>query len=108
ESNIDEDIQFSEEGISRNNVDLIYKPIRGVSFGKKTIASYYKKYKNQKDNEVTGKKKIQRIVLEGTNSRGRVRLDTEGARLSKYINTKLDENGLVDSNQIFYEYKKFI
>lgn len=96
---MDEDIMFSENNISRKEFDIIYKPTRGSSFSKSKVRRYYE--------NVYGDK-IRRIVLEGKNSSGKIRLDTEGARLSKYIETKLDLDGLIDTDDIFDKYEKFI
>lgn len=97
--NMDEDIMFAENNISRKDFDIIYKPTFGSSFSKKKIRKYYE--------NVYGDK-IKRIVLEGKNTSGKIRLDTEGARLSKYIETNLDLDGLIDTGDIFNKYERFI
>lgn len=99
----DEDIIFSEDNVSRDYVDIIYKPIQGLSFSKSKVIKYFKLYKNQ-----TNKKKIKRIVITGRKEGSGISLDTEQMKLSKYIDMQLDTDGLVDSNSIFEKYTKLV
>lgn len=100
---IDEDITFSEDNVCRDEVDMIFKPFPKLSLSKSGVKNYYKKYI---DNKSTGK--VLRIVVEGKNENNRVRLDTEGMRLSKYISTELDNDGLIDTDKIFIKYEKLV
>lgn len=91
----DEDIQFSGDNESKESLDLIYKP-KG-SFSRSSVKSYWKKFNNQKK----GQEKIKRIVISGRISGQTINLDTNLIKLNKYISTKSDLNGLVDTNSIF-------
>lgn len=97
----DEDIIFSEDHISRKEIDLVYKPIKGLSFSKKSIVKYFENYKN-------GKFKINRILISGRKQGNGISLDTEQMKLSKYIETELDIDGLIKSDNIFDKYEKLV
>lgn len=101
-SSIDEDIIFSEDNVCRDDVELVFKPFSKLSFSRFNVERYYKKFLEDND------KKVKRIVVEGKNERNRVRLDTEGMRLSKYISTALDLDGLVDTENIYENYEKLV
>lgn len=81
---------------------MVFKPFPKLSFSKRNVKNYYTRYLNSGDN------KVKRIVVEGKNQKNRVRLDTEGMRLSKYISTKLDIDGLVDTEDIFKNYNQLV
>jgi hypothetical protein len=97
----DEDIIFSEDHISRKDIDLVYKPIKGLSFSKKKVINYFKNYQD-------GKTKINRILISGRKQGNGISLDTEQMKLSKYIETELDIDGLVKSENIFEKYEKLV
>jgi hypothetical protein len=99
----DEDILFSEENISRDEVEILYKPIQTFSFSKSKVKKYYEKFENG-----NSKDKIRRIVIEGRKNRNAIRLDTESMKLSEYIETKVDFNGLVDTNDILTKYTELV
>lgn len=99
----DEDINFSEENISRPDVDIIYKPIQGLSFSKSKMKRYLKLFQEQ-----TGKTRIKRIVISGRKEGNGISLDTEQMKLSKYIKTKVDSEGFVDSKSLFSKYADLI
>ncbi|GAA0723476.1 hypothetical protein GCM10008905_16140 [Clostridium malenominatum] len=99
----DEEIIFSEEHISKDEVEVLYKPIQSRSFSKTKVRSYYKQFENQ-----TGKKKIIRMVIQGRKDANVIRLDTEGMKLSEYINTKIDSDGLIDTESIFEKYTELV
>lgn len=99
----DEDINFSEENISRPDVDITYKPIQGLSFSKFKMKQYFKLFQEQ-----TGKTRIKRIVISGRKEGNGISLDTEQMKLSKYIKTKVDSEGFVDSKSLFNKYTDLI
>ncbi len=99
----DEDLIFSEDNISRDDVDIVYKPIQGLSFSKSKVITYFKLFKNE-----TNKKRIKRIVITGRKDGSGISLDTEQMKLSKYIDIKLDFDGLVDSDSIFEKYTSLV
>ena len=96
----DEDINFSEENISRPDVDITYKPIQGLSFSKSKMKQYFKIFEEQ-----TGKSRIKRIVINGRKEGNGISLDTEQMKLSKYIKMEVDSEGFVDSKSIFSKYR---
>ena len=96
----DEDIKFSEENISRDVVDIIYKPINGLSFSKSKVKKYVKN--NMR------KVEVKKIIIQGKKEGNPIRLDTEFMKVSEYVEIKEDSNGLIDSKDIFDELKKFI
>jgi len=99
----DEDIIFSEDNISRDDVEILYKPIQTLSFSKTKVKNYYEKFEKQ-----TGNLKIKRMVIQGRKDKSTIRLDTEGMKLSEYINTKIDVDGLIDSDNIFEKYTDLV
>ncbi|WP_236884020.1 hypothetical protein [Clostridium botulinum] len=99
----DEDILFSEENISRDEVEVSYKPIQNLSFSKQKVKKYYKNFQNQ-----NCKNKISRMVIQGRKDKNAIRLDTECMKLSEYIDTKLDVDGLVDTNDILTKYTELV
>jgi hypothetical protein len=102
-ASIDEDITFSEDNVCRDELDMVFKPFSKLSFSKSNVEKYYKKYLEKKSDG-----KIKRIVVEGRNEKNRVRLDTEGMRLSKYTKTEIDIDGLVDTDSIFKNYENLL
>lgn len=97
----DEDIIFAEDNISRKEVDLVYKPINGLSFSKSKIIKYFKRYRD-------GKINVNRILISGRKEGNGISLDTERMKLSKYIETELDTDGLIKSDNIFEKYKNLV
>lgn len=99
----DEDMLFSEENVSRDEVEVLYKPKPTLSFSKTKVKNYYEKFKNSNH-----KTKIRRIVIEGRKNKNAIRLDTECMKLSQYIETKLDVDGLVDTKDILNKYTELV
>ncbi len=99
----DEDINFSEENISREDIDITYKPIQGLSFSKSKVKKYYEIFENPNK-----KTKIKRIVINGRKEGSSISLDTEQMKLSKYIKAKVDIDGFIESDMLFNEYEKLI
>lgn len=95
----DEDISFNEDHISKDEVDLIYAPKITKSFSNAKVKSYFQKYMDG-----TGTERIKRLVIQGQKDRNTIRLDTEGMKLSKFIETELDIDGLVNSESLFNKY----
>lgn len=104
ESTIDEDILFSGDNMAKKEIEIIYKPKPKTSFGSDTIEKYYKNFLNNEKS----KKKIKRIILEGRKEAGKIKLDTEGMKLSEYVRAELDDNGIIKSDDIFYKYGELI
>lgn len=96
----DEDIVFSEDNISREDVDLIYKPIKGLSFSKSKVEGYVRKFINGE--------KIKRILISGKRDGNLITLNTELMKMSEYIDVKVGEDGLVDSEDLFKKYYDLI
>lgn len=82
---------------------MLYKPIQTLSFSKNKVKRYYDKFENN-----SSKNKIRRMVIEGRKDKNAIRLDTECMKLSEYIKTKLDLNGLVDTNDILTQYTELV
>lgn len=99
----DDDINFAEENISRDDVDLIYKPIQGLSFSKSKVKKYYETFEKQ-----SNKTKIKRMIISGRKDGNGISLDTEQMKLSKYIKAKVDIDGFIESEMLFNEYEKLI
>lgn len=96
----DEDILFSEDNISREDIDLIYKPIQGLSFSKSKVEGYVRKFINSE--------KIKRILISGKRDGNLITLNTELMKMSEYIDVKVGEDGLVDSEDLFKKYYDLI
>ncbi|AGF57012.1 hypothetical protein B0P06_004703 [Clostridium saccharoperbutylacetonicum] len=99
----DEDIAYGEENVLRKNVDVWYRPIKGLSFSKSKVIKYFENFNNP-----TKKEKISRIVIGGRADGNPISLDTERMKLSKYIETELSVDGLVNSEDIFKNYNKLL
>ncbi|GIW48761.1 MAG: hypothetical protein KatS3mg079_237 [Caloramator sp.] len=99
---LDDDIEFSERTITRQEYDIIYKPVRGLSFSNIKVGDYVKKYLNGEND------KIKRIIVEGKNNEGKIKLDTDGIKLNKYIETYLDDDGHINSKDLLNKYEKFV
>lgn len=97
----DEDIIYSEDNISRKDIDIIYKPIPKLSFSKSKIISYFNNYVNNRT-------KIKRIVINGRRDGNNIALDTEQMKLSKYIHAEVDIDGLINSEDILNKYKNLV
>ena len=104
ESTIDEDILFSGDNMAKKEIEIIYKPKQKKSFGTDTIEKYYKNFLTNENS----KRKIKRIILEGRKEAGKIKLDTEGMKLSEYVRAELDDNGIIKSDDIFYKYGELI
>lgn len=99
----DEEIIFSDGHLSRNTVDVIYKPLQRKSFTKKSVIKYFELFETPK-----GRTKINRIVIQGRKEGNAISLDTEGMKLSEYINTNIDEDGQIDTDHLFSKYTDLI
>ncbi|MGL5151807.1 MAG: hypothetical protein ACRC7N_14670, partial [Clostridium sp.] len=77
----DEDILFSEDNISRDEVDIVYKPIQGYSFSKSKVQAYVRKFLN--------KEKVKRILINGKKSGNLITLNTELMKMSEFIDVKI-------------------
>ncbi|MGL5153066.1 MAG: hypothetical protein ACRC7N_21105, partial [Clostridium sp.] len=96
----DEDILFSEDNISRDEVELVYKPIQGRSFSKSKVQAYVRKFLN--------KEKVKRILINGKKSGNLITLNTELMKMSEFIDVKIGDDGLVASEDIFDKYYELI
>ena len=96
----DEDILFSEDNISREDVDLIYKPMKGLSFSKNKVERYVRNF-------IDGGK-IKKILISGKRDGNLITLNTELMKMSEYIDVKVGEDGLVDSEDLFVKYYDLI
>ncbi|MBU3146834.1 hypothetical protein [Clostridium sp. CF012] len=99
----DEDMAFNEDHISKPEIDLIYTPKKSRSFSNAKIRKYFEKYMSG-----VGTDKIKRIIIQGKKDDNTIRLDTEGMKLSKFIQTELDIDGLVNSESLFGKYVTLI
>lgn len=100
ELTFDEDIVYSEDNISREDIDLTYKPIQGLSFSKTKVEGYVRKFINGE--------KIKRILISGKRDGNLITLNTELMKMSEYIDVKVGEDGLVDSEDLFKKYYDLI
>lgn len=98
----DPDLNFS--GSNRNlreTVELVYKPKLKERITKTQVQKIYSSYRSNPE-------KICRIIVEANGENGKIRLDTNGAKLATYIKTNLDIDGLVDTSDIFKKFENFI
>lgn len=96
----DEDILFSEENISRDDVEIVYKPVSGLSFSKTKVKQYVEKFKKGK--------KIKRIVINGTKNNSSITLNTELIKMNETLDIKEGVDGLVDSSDLFKKFQELI
>lgn len=96
----DEDILFSEENISRDDVEIIYKPISGLSFSKTKVKQYVENFKKSK--------KINKIVIKGTKNNSSITLNTELIKMNETLDIKEGIDGLVDSEDLFSKFQELI
>lgn len=99
----DEEVRFSDGHLTRDTVDVIYKPLQRKSFTKKSVIKYFELFETPK-----GKTKINRIVIQGRKEGNAISLDTDGMKLSEYINTNIDEDGQIDTDDLFNKYVNLI
>lgn len=98
----DIDCRFSgQDDNIRPTAELIYKPVFRNEIKKRQVEKVFRSYKENP-------KKILRIVVEANGENGKIKLDTEGAKMAKYINTNLSIDGLVDTQDIFTKFNNFI
>lgn len=98
---LDDDRNFSGQN-SRNEAELIFKADRGLKLKKRDVITYCKKFitNGRIDNS-----KVSRIIIEGTNlNDNKIRLDTEGMKLSEYISILMDESNTIDTDDIFQKF----
>lgn len=96
----DEDLIFSEENISRDVIEITYKPEKGHSFSKSKVKDYI-------ENNIR-KISVKKIFLKGRKEGRWLTLNTEFMQVSEYVDVKEDENGLIDSEAIFEKLSMFI
>lgn len=100
--NSDIDYGFSgEDDNLRDTAELIYKSKLKSKIKISQIEKLYNAHK-------TTPNKILRIIVEASGESGKIKLDTEGAKMAKYIKTNLDLNGLVDTDDIISKFNIFI
>lgn len=97
---LDEDIIFSEENISREDVELIYKPKKGLSFSSIKVKKYIESFKKGGD--------IKKIVINGSKDGSLITLNTELMKMSEYVDVKEGIDGLINSEDLFDKYKNLI
>lgn len=85
----------------RDTAELTYKPTLKNIITREQAKGLYYSHKNKPA-------KIFRIVVEANGENGKIRLDTEGAKMSKYIKTNLSIDGLVDTEDIFVKFETFV
>lgn len=98
----DPDLNFS--GSNRNlreTVELVYKPKLKERITKTQVKKLYSSYRDNPE-------KICRIIVEANGENGKIRLDTNGAKLATYIKTNLAIDGLVDTSDIFGKFTHFV
>ncbi|MGL5652485.1 MAG: hypothetical protein ACRDDE_12090 [Paraclostridium sp.] len=96
----DEDILYSEENISRDYVEISYKPSIGKTFTKKNIKKYFTNSQKNKN--------IKRLVIKGRRDGSSISLDTELMKMSEYVDIKLGDDGLILSEDLFKKYVDLI
>ncbi|WP_338631538.1 hypothetical protein [Clostridium baratii] len=96
----DEDIIFSEENVSRKEVELIYKPISGLSFSRKKVKQYV-------EGAIKGEK-INRIEIGGYKNKNTITLNSEKIKMNEVIDLKQGLDGLVDSEELFEKFQNLI
>jgi hypothetical protein len=98
----DEDMSIvDEEGSMRDTIKLIIKANYKESLSRKFIEWLLKLKKDSKG-------KVQRIVIEGEGNIGPIKLDTESIKLKRQLNISLDDDGNIDSDDIFDKYEYYI
>lgn len=96
----DEDILYSEENIARDYVDLIYKPVKGKCFSKPRVIRYFESFNNNNN--------IKRLVIKGRRQGSSVSLDTDLMKMSEHIDIRLNDDGLVNSDDLFIKYNNLM
>lgn len=98
----DPDLNFS--GSDRNlreTAELVYKPKLKERITRTQVEKLYSSYRGNPE-------KICRIIVEANGENGKIRLDTNGAKLATYIKTNLAIDGLVDTSDIFDKFTHFV
>lgn len=85
----------------RNIAELTYKPSLKQRIFPNQVENLY-------NSHIENPSKIFRIVVEANGENGKIRLDTEGAKMAKYIKANLDIDGLVDTQDIFNKFESFV
>lgn len=102
---IDEDFRFSGEA-TRKELELVTKSEPSLLIRQNDVVAHCRKFI---ENGTIKDKRIIRIVIDGINSNNsKVKLDTEGMKLSESININLDINNTVDTNSIFEKFNDLI
>lgn len=97
---LDAGIIYSQDNLTKKEVEIIYKPTFKSSLSKNKIKALHKTYTNSKND------KILRIKVEGRGKKGKIKLDTEGSKLNKYLEILLNDSGEISSSDIFDKYKQ--
>lgn len=97
----DEDILYSGDNVVRKDIDIVYKPIKSLSLTRGSVVKYFEMQQSNKE-------KINRVVINGKINGNNITLDTERMKLSEYIETNLDIDGLVESKDILAKYVKLV
>lgn len=100
----DEEINFSGENFIREDVELVYKPVKNILIPKSKVKEYLEIFEGKKSK----KTKIKRIVINGRRSGNPISIDTEQMKLIKYIEVALDSTGFVNSDILFQKYEDLI
>lgn len=96
----DEDILYSGDNVCRDDVELIYKPKDRLSLSKRKIENYVRKFINGTE--------VKKILIDGKKDGNLIKLNTELMKMSKHIDIKIDEDGLIDSHDLFVKYNELI
>ncbi len=98
----DEDMNIADEdGSMRDSIKLTVKAKYKESLSRKYIERLLKFKKDSGG-------KIQRIVVDGEGNSGPIKLDTESIKLKQKLNISLDDDGNIDSKDIFDKYEYYV
>jgi hypothetical protein len=100
----DEDVIFSGDNQLRGNYDIIFRPKFRGTISKKKMIKYYQKFLN--DDNV--KEKVKRITVDGRNSNGKLKLDTDEIILHQYIKVDLNNDNVVSTSHIFIKMRDLL
>lgn len=85
----------------RDIAELVYKANLKQQIFKSDVSTLYQSH-------MANPRKIFRIVVEGNGERGKIKLDTHGGKMAKYISANLDIDGLVDTEDILNKFTTFV
>lgn len=89
----DDDIIYSREGLKNKCVTLAFKPEKGFLFTQSETIKYFRQSQ-------TGDK-IKRILISGVSNNSAITIDSNKLKSKEYINIKDDDNGKVDTEDLF-------